>query len=159
MLLSKPKHQAGKSLRDFVGRLPGILSPSRSEVPSPPHVPFVVRVGAAGPLHLRGERANLSLAINAILSGLKAYADDIGNPSFQQRMFPNHPASSTELRLVGQLASGFDHLAAEAATAMGYKLHVVLPGGRAAFRHDIERNLADNVAASVGARSTRHRSP
>ena len=49
-------------------------------------------------------------------------------------------------------------MAASAALALGYKLHVVLPGSRAAFRHDIERNLgSERPAAAQGAVSVNYR--
>jgi hypothetical protein len=90
---------------------------------------------------LRDKGNDLALVVNAILTALRRYTDESANSSFQQQMFADGALPPAELRLSCQLAAGFDQMAASAALAIGYKLHIVLPGSRAAFRHDIARNL------------------
>jgi len=140
----QPKHQFTKSVRDFLVKTPGVLFGAPGEPTPVPRVSFAVRLGAAGPLRCRDQEDELSAAVTAILVALKQYADTT-NPKFHQRMFSNGSAPPPQLRLIGQLASGFDQLAASAALATGYCLHVVLPGSRAAFVQDIKRNLQTNL--------------
>jgi hypothetical protein len=141
MPLWRPTHQFTKSLRDFLPKIPGLFIGRSRSPPQVPRVPLVIRIGASGPLDLRDKGNDLALVVDAILTALKGYADESANPRFQEQMFADSALASAELRLSCQLAAGFDQMAASAALAMGYKLHIVLPGSRAAFRHDIARNL------------------
>jgi hypothetical protein len=141
MPLRRPTHQFTKSLRDFLPKIPRLLIGMSGSPRPAPRVPLVIRIGASGPLDLRDKGKDLALVVNAILTALRRYADESANPSFQQQMFADGALPSAELRLSCQLAVGFDQMAASAALAIGYKLHIVLPGSRAAFRHDIARNL------------------
>jgi hypothetical protein len=147
MPLWRPTHQFTKSLSDFLSKMPGLIIGITGSPPSVPRVPLVIRIGASGPLDLHGEGKDLALAVNAILTALKRYADESANPRFQQRMFADGALSPAELRLSCQLAAGFDQMVASAALAIGCKLHIVLPGSRAAFRHDIARNLPGETQA------------
>jgi hypothetical protein len=141
MLIWRPTHQFSKSLRDFLYRIPGLLVGVSGTSPPAPRIPFVIRLGAAGPLQLRGKNEGLAVAVNEMLSALKKYADEFANPKFHQMMFSDGSAPPpAQLRLFCQLAAGFDQMAGSVALAMGYKLHIVLPGSRAAFRQDIQRN-------------------
>ena len=136
----QPKHQFSKSLRDFLLKIPGVISgtPRRALSP-PPAVPLTIRVGVAGPLRLQAE-GELAPVISAILEALKRYSES-ANLRFLQRMSPQRRLPS-QLRVVSQLAGGFDQFVAAAAIAAGYSLHAVLPGNREAFARDIERNSA-----------------
>jgi len=125
---------------DF-GGVPG------SPPPATP-VPFVIRLGAAGPLDLSDEREDLSRAVGAILSALQKYGE-AANLRFHQMVFADGRPPPAEVRMFTQLAAGFDQLAAWAAVAVGRRLHVVLPGSRAAFRHDIERNPGSTKQATA----------
>jgi hypothetical protein len=150
MLNWRPTHQFTKSFRDILRSIPGVVVGRGGSAPPPPHVPLVIRLGAAGSLQLGHESENLSLALNAILVALKKYADESANSRFHQRMFSNDSATlPAQLKLFCQLASGFDQMAASVALTTGYKLHVVLPGSRAAFRADIQRNLDDETAVAL----------
>jgi hypothetical protein len=150
MPLWTPKHQFAKSLRDFLHRLPGLVVGVAGSVPPAPSVPFVMRLGVAGPLQLRRGDDSLPRAVAKILEALKSYANEAANPLFHQRMFANgETPPPPRLRLLCQLAAGFDQLAGSVALALGYELNAVLPGSRAAFRHDIERNLGDQVPTAV----------
>jgi hypothetical protein len=141
MFLRRPTHQFTKSLHDFLGKIPGLAIGAPGPLPSVPHVPFVIRLGTAGPLHLGNDDRVVARAVNAILSALKEYADR-SNSRFHDRMFSDGPSAPVaQLRLSCKLAPGFDQMAASAALANGYRLHIVLPGGRSAFQGDIERNL------------------
>jgi hypothetical protein len=147
-----PAHQVTKSLRDFIGKMPGAAFGTRGSVRPVPRIPFVIRLGAAGPLHLSRDHHNLAKAVDAIVSALKEYADR-SNARFHERLFSDTPAAPpARLRLSCQLAAGFDQMAASIALAKGYELHIVLPGGRLAFQHDIERNLCDSTQAAPGQR-------
>jgi hypothetical protein len=141
MPLLRPSNQFTKSLCDFLGRIPRLIAAETRPLPPQPRVPLVIRVGAAGPLQLPHDGDRLSSALRSILSALKKYADESANPNFHQKMFSEAYPPPAQLRLVCQLAAGFDQMAASAAMAIGYELHAVLPGGRAAFQNDIERNL------------------
>jgi hypothetical protein len=68
----QPTHQFSKSLRDFLGKVPGLLWGIHS-VPRPPLVPFVISVGAARPLLLDCDNDALERAVNKILATLKQY--------------------------------------------------------------------------------------
>jgi hypothetical protein len=148
MPLWKPTHQFSKSLRDFLHKIPGLVVGASGSPPPAPRVPFVIRLGAAGPLDLGGAGEHLSSAIGAILSALKEYAKS-ANPRFHRMVFADGTPPPAQLRLISQLAAGFDQLAASTALAAGYKLHVVLPGTRTAFRQDIERNLPSEGSAAA----------
>jgi hypothetical protein len=149
MPLWTPKHQFAKSLRDFLSRLPGLVVGVAGSAPPAPSVPFVMRLGVAGPLQLGGEDDSLPRAVAQILEALKTYAIEGANPRFHQRMFADGGTPPPpRLRLLCQLAAGFDQMAGEAALALSYELNAVLPGSRAAFRQDIERNLRDQKPAA-----------
>jgi hypothetical protein len=148
MPLWRPTHQFTKSLRDFLRSILRLAFGLRGLPPPAPRMPFVIRIGAAGPLQLHREKGGLSRAAKAILSALKTYADESANPRFHQRVFSGGSAPPpAQLRMVCQLAAGFDQMASSAALSIGYKLHVALPGSRAAFRHDIQRNLPSETQA------------
>jgi hypothetical protein len=137
-----PTHQFSKSLRDILRRLPRLVAGARPPLSPPPRVPFVIRVGGAGPLDLGGESESVSRAVGAILFALKEYAEGAAK-TFDQIVFTEGTPLPPQVRLISQLAAGFDQMAASTAADLGYSLHVVLPGDRAAFRNDIARNLSD----------------
>jgi hypothetical protein len=149
MLRWKPTHQFSKSLRDFLVKIPDVVFGVPGGPTPAPRVPLVLRLGAAGPLQFRAEDEKMSLAVTAILTALKHYAD-MTNPEYHRRLFSDATAPPPALlRFVGQLAAGFDQMVASAALGIGYGLHVVLPGSRAAFVQDIRRNLPDNALADA----------
>jgi hypothetical protein len=139
MAIRHPTHQAAKSCRDFFPRLPKLLIQKDVTVPSLPLLPLVLRVGLAGHLAI-SDPATLTAALNAVFVALRKYVEDT-NPTFRGRLFAdNVPVPRVQLRLVSQLASGADQLAANAALHNGYALHVVLPGNRDEVEQDVQRN-------------------
>ena len=152
-----PTHQFSKSFRNILHLIPGLVIGRGGFAPPSPPVPLVVRLGAAGPLHLGRESEVLSLAVNAILAALKKYADASANFRFHQRMFSlDSTTTPAQLRIICQLASGFDRMAASLGLHSGYKLHVVLPGSRAGFKRDIQRNLGDESWAATSVLEAGH---
>ena len=152
MPLFKPKGQFSKSLFDFIGRFPRIIAGGPATLPAIPRVPLVIRVGVAGPLDFQSLQAKTAVAqaLDAILGALKDYADRSANLSFHERLYPKGSETPpAQLRLVGQLASGLDQMAASKAQAIGYTLHVVLPGTRDAFEHDLRRNAKGRPAGQM----------
>jgi hypothetical protein len=149
MPLCKPSHQFTKSLAGFVGKIPRLFG-TRTFVQPAPRIPFVLRLGAAGPLRLGGDRRDLEQAVNAILVALKQYAVVSANPRFCQALFPDAVSPPAQLRLYCQLASGFDQRAVSAGLALGYRLHIVLPGSRNAFAGDIRRNAGRDRLVVAG---------
>jgi hypothetical protein len=139
MAIWHPSHQAAKSCRDFFLRLPKLVRPINGILPPLPRPPLVLRVGLAGHLAI-SDAATLTAALNAIFVALRKYVED-ANPTFHHRLFADAvPVPGAQLRLVSQLASGADQLAANAALHNGYALHVVLPGNRDEVEQDVQRN-------------------
>jgi hypothetical protein len=139
MIWFKAEHQASKSIRDFLARLACCILYARRQASPPPAAKLVIRVGAAGHLSLENE-TSVAFVVDAALAALRDYTVGL-NARFRESMFPATAGDPVpELRLVSQLASGLDQIAAQAAHALGYCLHVVLPGSKAAFEHDIQRN-------------------
>jgi hypothetical protein len=131
--------QLTKSLRDFAHRA-AKLPFHRKQITSAPIVPLTIRVGIAGHLNLP-QNHDLALALRQVLVAIGAYAQSV-DPLFRQALFGAAPSAPPELRLVSQLASGFDQLAAETGLPLGYKLNTVLPGARDSVAEAVARNLA-----------------
>lgn len=140
-IMPRPSNQAMKSLRDFITLFPGIARSSAPAPAQPPTPPLVLRVAAAGHLHVPSP-ASLQHALQEIFTRLQEYAWRI-NDRFShslngsgQMAGPRQP----ELRVLCQLAPGVDQMAASAALELGYSLHAVLPGSRIAVEDNIRRH-------------------
>lgn len=139
-MIRKPRNQAEKSLRDFAGRLLGVILGRVGRPVQMPRPRLVVRVGAVGHLHVDAE-ASISFALGALLAALREYAER-ANPKFHQLLYglsATEEPTPPELRLICQLAPGFDRLAATVALQMGFRIHAVLPGSRTACEHEMQR--------------------
>ena len=107
---------------------------SRQAAP-PPEIPLVIRVGAAGHLHLEQEDA-VRLVLKAVFEALQEYAVST-NESYHKAVFGRTGAlPKPRIRLVSQLASGLDQLAAWSVEAVRSALDVDPPKPRADFERD-----------------------
>jgi hypothetical protein len=138
----KPRHQAARSLRDFVLRIAHFPFGKPALAPLPPRVPLTLRVGVAGHLRIPKED-EVSSALAAVFAALRDYAVATNQAFHRRRCGTETDLPPAALRFLSQLAVGVDQAAAEAALACGFALHTVLPGSRAHFEQDVTRLSAD----------------
>jgi hypothetical protein len=140
-------NQLTKSLRDFLFRS-GTMVLSRRAAASPPVVPLTIRVGAAGHLGLPPD-TGIEDELMEIFAALRGYAES-ANRKFHQSLFGEGQMPPAQLRLISQLACGFDQLAAGTAVRLGYRLQTVLPGDRDVFARSVEHSAGEQPGANAG---------
>jgi len=140
------KNQVSKSLSDFLDKLQNVPARMWKTEIAPPSVPLVIRIAVAGHLDVQPEPL-LQKVTQEVLSALKEYAYSI-NPDFHKRLFDGQEITRPHLRIVSQLAAGFDQIVANVATSLDINLHVVLPGPIPAFQQSIKDSQEDNPEAA-----------
>jgi len=135
-----------------MAHFPGLVWNSEPEPAQLPLPRLVLRVAAAGHLHVPSP-ASLHHALNEIFTGLQEYAQRVNERFLRSINGEGQTANIVppELRILCQLAQGVDQMAASSAVELGYALHVVLPGSRIAVEDDIRRRWDD---APIGFKTT-----
>ena len=138
----KPTDQTTKSLIDFASKLPLTLRGFWRLPAAPPTVPLVVRIAAAGHLHIDFE-ASLQRVVLDLFSAIQEYVE-AANPQYAKALLGlTRDLPQPKVRVLCQLASGMDQIAARAALSVNFDLHVVLPGSRRACERSIRQSQTD----------------
>lgn len=105
----------------------------------------MLRVAAAGHLHIPNPKP-LQRTLPKVLAELVAYAGRV-NERFSSSLGDSGELQQPDLRILCQLASGVDQMAAATALDLGYSLHAVLPGSRESVKRDISRQKEQSASS------------